>query len=77
MDINHDLIRRIHTTTANVYDCQIDFSQWGEVVYRNRGYQGATCKGFSATMQLGHPIGIRDKLRNFLISKVRSKGERP
>ena len=25
----------------------------------------------------GHPIGIRDKLRNLRISRKRSKGERP
>ncbi len=52
----------------------------GEVVYRDRGYQGAKCKGYSATMKRGargHPIGIRDKLRNMRISRKRSKGERP
>ena len=52
----------------------------GEVVYRDRGYQGAKCKGFSATMKRGargNPIGIRDKLMNLRISKKRSKGERP
>ena len=80
MDTTHDLIRRIETTTANVHDSQVDLSQKGEVVYRDRVYQGAKCKGYSATMKRGargHPIGIRDKLRNLRISRKRSKGERP
>ncbi len=80
MDTTHDLIRRIETTTANVHDSQVDLSEKGEVVYRDRGYQGAKCKGYSATMKRGargHPIGIRDKLRNMRISRKRSKGERP
>lgn len=53
-------------------------SEEGEVVYRDSGYQGAKCKGYNATMKRGargHPIGIRDKLRNLRISKKRSKGE--
>ena len=77
MDTTHDLIRRIETTTANVHDSQVDLSEKGEVVYRDRVYQ---CKGYSATMKRGvrgHPIGIRDKLRNLRISRKRSKGERP
>ena len=43
-------------------------------------YANKKCKGYSATMKRGargHPIGIRDKLRNLRISKKRSKGERP
>jgi len=80
MDTKYDLIRRIETTTANVHDSQVDLSQEGEVVYRDRGYQGAKCKGYSATMKRGvrgHPISIRDKLRNMRISRKRSMGERP
>jgi len=80
VDRDYDLIRRISTTTASVHDSQVDLSQEGEVVYRDRGYQGAKCKGFNATMKRGardHPISIRDKLRNERISRKRSKGERP
>ena len=83
MKTTHDLIRRIETTTANVHDSQVDLSEKREVVYRDRGYQGAKCKGYSATMKRGargHPIGIRDKLRNLRnlrISRKRSEGERP
>lgn len=39
MDTDYDLIRRIDTTTANVHDSQVDLSEEGEVVYRDRGYQ--------------------------------------
>ncbi|HEU17200.1 MAG TPA: transposase, partial [Methanolinea sp.] len=80
MDRDHDLIRRICTTTASVHDSQIDLSENGEVVYRDRGYQGASCNGYNATMKRGargHPVGIKDKLRNRRISKKRAKGERP
>jgi IS5 family transposase len=80
MDRDYDLIRRISTTTASVHDSQVDLSETGEVVYRDRGYQGAKCKGYNATMKRGarnHPIGIRDKLRNERITRKRSKGERP
>jgi IS5 family transposase len=63
MDRDHDLIRRICTTTTSVRDSQIDLSENGEVVYRDRGYQGAGCKGYNATMKRGargHPVGIKD-----------------
>ena len=63
IDRDYDLIRRITTTTASVHDSQVDLSETGEVVYRDRGYQGAECKGYNVTMKRGprnHPIGIRD-----------------
>lgn len=79
-DCDFGLIRAIQMTTASVHDSQIDLSEPGEVVYRDRGYFGAKPKGFDATMQRGvrgHPIGIRDILRNKRISKIRSPGESP
>ncbi|HHT18694.1 MAG TPA: IS5 family transposase [Methanobacterium sp.] len=79
-DIDYGLIRRIETTTAKVHDSQIDLSESGEVVYRDRGYFGAACKGYNATMKRavrGHPLGIRDKCRNKRIVRKRSAGERP
>ena len=80
MDGDYDLIRRISTTTASVHDSQVDLSETRDIVYRDRGYQGAKCKGCNATMKRGardHLIGIRDKLRNERITRKRSKGERP
>jgi IS5 family transposase len=79
-DTDHGLIRDLETTTASVHDSQIDLSDEGEVVYRDRGYFGAPSKGYSATMKRSvrdHPLGIRDKLRNKRISKRRAPGERP
>ena len=80
MDQEHSLIRQLETTTASVHDSQIDLSQPGEVVYRDRGYFGATCKGHNATMNRatrGHPLNIREKMRNKRITRKRAPGERP
>jgi IS5 family transposase len=79
-DCDFGLIRALEVTTASTHDSQIDLSEDGEVVYRDRGYFGVQAKGFNATMQRGvrgHPIGIRDILRNARISRIRSPGERP
>ncbi len=79
-DCDFGLIRALDVTTASTHDSQIDLSKEGEVVYRDRGYFGTETKGFNATMKRGvrgHPIGIRDILRNARISRIRSPGERP
>jgi IS5 family transposase len=79
-DMDNGLIRRLETTTAEVHDSQIDLSQPGEVVYRDRGYFGGACKGYNATMKRAvrdHPLGIRDKHRNKRIARKRSAGEQP
>jgi IS5 family transposase len=79
LDTDHGLIRELETTTASVHDSQVDLSKKGEVAYRDRGYQGAVAKGYSATMKRGardHPLGIMDKLRNLRISKKRAPVER-
>jgi len=79
LDTEHGFIRELETTTASVHDSQVDLSKKGEVVYRDRGYQGAVAKGYSATMKRGardHPLSIRDKLRNLRISKKRAPIER-
>jgi IS5 family transposase len=79
--VDNDLgdIRELETTTASVHDSQIDLSNEGEIAYRDKGYQGTKCRGYSATMKRGardHPNGIRDTLRNRRISKKRAPGER-
>ncbi len=79
MDIDHGLIREIETTPASVHDSQVDLSKPGEIVYRDRGYFGATCKGHNATMNhatRGHPLN-KDKHRNKRITRKRAPGERP
>ena len=78
-DIEFGLIREIETTATSLHDSQIDLSEPGEVAYRDRGYSGTETKGYNATMKKGargHPIGIRDKLRNKRISRKRAPGER-
>ena len=80
MDIDHQLIREIKTTPASVHDSQVDLTKPGEVSYRDRRYFGAPCKGYNATMNRatrGHPLNIREKMRNQRITSKRSPGERP
>jgi len=79
-DCDFGLIRALEVTPASTHDSQVDLSEEGEVIYQDRGYFGTESKGFNATMQRGvrgHPIGIRDQLRNARISRIRSPGERP
>lgn len=80
MDIEHQLIREIETSPASLHDSQVDLTKPGEVTYRNRGYFGGKCKGYNATMNRstrGHPLNIREKLRNKRIARKRAPGERP
>jgi len=73
MGLDHDLIRYLETTTANVHDSRVDLSRLGEVVYRDKGYQGAVPRGWDASMRRGardHPLCIWDRL------KKRCPGER-
>ncbi|MBL7168446.1 IS5 family transposase, partial [Candidatus Bathyarchaeota archaeon] len=80
MDTDRSLIRDLETTTASVHDSQVDLSREGEVVYKDKAYFGVRSRGYSATMRRGtrgHPLGIRDKLRNKRINRKRAPGERP
>ena len=80
MDLDHGLIRDLETTTASVHDSRVDLSLPGEVVYRDRGYQGAVPRGWDASMRRGargRPLCIWDRLRNRRISRKRCPGERP
>jgi IS5 family transposase len=79
LDIDHGLIRELETTTASLHDSQVDLSKEGEVVYRDKGYQGAEANGYSATMKRAardHPLSIWDQLRNRRIAKKRAPAER-
>jgi len=79
-DTDLGLIRDLETTPANVHDSRVDLSRPGEVVYPDKGYFGVKPRGYSATMRRGvrgHPLGIRDKLRNRRINRKRAPGERP
>ena len=79
-DTDHVLIRDLETTPASVHDSRVDLSKPGEVVYRDKGYQGVRPRGWDATMRRGargHPLSIWDRLRNRRINRKRSPGERP
>jgi len=79
-DVDLGLIRDLETTTASVHDSRVDLSRPGEVVYKDKAYHGVRSRGFDATMKRGargHPLGIRDKLRNKRINRKRAPGERP
>jgi IS5 family transposase len=79
-DIDYCLIREIETTTAKVHDSQVDLSEEGEIVLRDRGYFGVEAKGDDFTMKrrtTEKPLDPIDKERNRLISILRSPGERP
>jgi IS5 family transposase len=78
-DVDYGLVRDIEATTASVHDNQVDLTKPGEVGYKDKAYFGTPLKGYSATMRRsvrGHPICIRDLLRNKRISRKRAPGER-
>jgi IS5 family transposase len=79
-DVDLGLIRDLETTPASVHDSRVDLSRPGEVVYRDKAFFGVKPRGFDATMRRGvrgHPLGIRDRLRNRRINRKRAPGERP
>jgi len=81
MDSKNGIVTELAVTAANVHDGNIDLAKPDEIIYRDRGYFGCGTKAKgNATMKRatrGHPLCIRDKLRNKRISRKRSPGERP
>jgi IS5 family transposase len=78
-DLDLGLIRAVDATSASVHDSRVDLSLPGEVVYRDKGYFGVESRGFDATMRRGvrgHPLGLRDRLRNSRIGSKRRPVER-
>ena len=81
IDKDHQFIRRFDTTTASVHDSQIDLSQKGETVYRDKGYFGTV--PFASTDKTMHravrgkELSEKDKRRNQAINRTRSLVERP
>jgi IS5 family transposase len=78
-DTDHRLVRDLETTPANVHDSRVDLSLPGEVAYRDKGFFGVEPRGYDATMKRGtrgHPLGIRDRLRNRRINRKRAPVER-
>ena len=81
VDAEHQLIRRLTTTTASLHDSQVDLSKSGETVYRDKGYFGVKpAASMDKTMHRavrGHPLSIKEKRRNRAISRTRALVERP
>jgi IS5 family transposase len=78
-DIDHGLVRALEVTGASVHDSRVDLSLPGEAVYRDKGYFGVAPRGYDATMLRGvrgHPLGLRDRLRNNRIGSKRRPVER-
>ncbi len=81
IDKEYQFIRRFDTSTASLHDNQVDLSQKGETVYRDKGYFGTIpFASIDKTMKRsvrGKPISMKDKRRNRTISRTRSLVERP
>jgi len=81
MDKDYQFIRRFDTTTASVHDSQIDLSQKGETVYRDKGYFGTIpFASMDKTMHRavrGRELSEKEIRRNRAISRTRSLVERP
>lgn len=78
-DVDRGLVRDLETTAASVHDSRVDLTRPGEVAYLDKAYFGVEIRGFSAAMRRGtrgHPLGIRDKLRNRRINRKRAPVER-
>jgi IS5 family transposase len=58
LDTDFGLIRALETTPASVHDSQVDLSDDGEVVYRDRGYQGVASKGYSVRQRRDGALAI-------------------
>lgn len=79
MDVDYGLVRAIETTTASLHDSQVDLAKEGQIRYADKGYFGATTKGYDAAMRKatrGCPLSYNDKMRNSRISSIRSPVER-
>lgn len=81
MDLDHDLIRSIEVTPANIHDNNINLIKSGDVAaYRDRGYSGTeiNCPDvIDKTMIRKDAKKEWVKATNKAISKIRVRGERP
>ena len=81
IDKEFQFVRRFDTSTASLHDSQIDLSQKGETIYRDKGYFGSVpFASIDKTMKRsvrGKLISTKDKRRNRAVSRTRSLVERP
>ena len=83
-DVDYHLIRYYEVTTAKTHDGDIDITVDGDVaVYRDKAYFGKELKAKNVndkTMKRavrGRKLNGGEQLRNKMIRKIRSPGERP
>jgi len=50
------ILRLLRVSSLFTYDSCVDLSQPGEIVYRDKGYQGAEPRGYNASMRRGRGI---------------------
>ena len=71
--------RNRNLAAPSIHDSQIDITQPGEVNYRDRGYFGAPCKGYNATIRPRNTQSSTKyqtkKCRNQRITHKRAPGE--
>jgi IS5 family transposase len=80
VDVDIPLIRQFVVTTASLHDANVDLSTPGIPCYRDKGYQGAPCRGINATMDRATrnvPLTVDQTRGNRRITAKRSPGERP
>jgi IS5 family transposase len=81
IDKEYHFIRRFDTSTASLHDSQIDLSQKGETVYRDKRYfRTIPFASIDKTMKRsvrGNLISTKNNRRNRAISRTRSLVERP
>ena len=78
--VDKPLIRQFVVTTASLHDANVDLSIPDMPCYRDKGYQGAPCRGLNATMDRASrntPLTMDQIRRNRRITRKRSPGERP
>jgi IS5 family transposase len=77
LDMDYYLIRKYLTTTASLFDGEVDLGKAEEVIYRDRAYTGKETKAKgNASMKRGN-LTEKQKYRNKRISRKRVPGERP
>ncbi len=77
VDRDFNLIREQVTTTASLFDGEIDLGKGEEVIYRERAYTGKDTKAKGNTSMKRGNLTLKEKYRNQRISKKRVPGERP
>ena len=81
VDKENQFIRSVATSTASLHDSQVDLSEEGQTVYRDRGYFGVEpMASMDKTMDRAtrnHPLNYKQIRRNRAISRIRSLVERP